>query len=170
MTHVQLIGFMCSGKSRIGRELAPLLGLPFHDLDRVIEQRVGPIKPFFEREGEEAFRRIEAEVLQDLLASPPAVLSMGGGTPCEGDNLLRMKAAGTVVWLDVPMDVLMPRIERAGADRPLLAGSKGEALRERVETLLRPRMPIYQQADLHLNASGTPLEVAERIKEAIQAR
>ena len=170
MAHVQLIGFMCSGKSRIGRELAPLLDLPFHDLDRVIEQRIGPIKPFFEREGEEAFRRIEAEVLQELLASPPALLSMGGGTPCEGDNLLRMKAAGTVVWLDVPLDVLLPRIERTGGDRPLLAGLKGEALRIRVEELLKPRLPIYQQADLRIHAVGAPLEVAERIKEAIQAR
>jgi len=170
MTHVQLIGFMCSGKSRIGRELAPLLGLPFHDLDRLIEQRVGPIKPFFEREGEDAFRRIEAEVLLDLLASPPAVLSMGGGTPCEGDNLVRMKAAGTVVWLDVPMDVLMPRIERAGGDRPLLAGLKGEALHTRVDELLQPRIPFYRQADLLINATGTPPEVAHRIKEAIQAR
>lgn len=170
MAHVQLIGFMCSGKSRVGRELAPLLGLPFHDLDRVIEQRIGPIKPFFEREGEEAFRRIEAEVLQELLASPPALLSMGGGTPCEGDNLLRMKAAGTVIWLDVPMDVLLPRIERTGGDRPLLAGLMGEALRTRVEGLLQPRIPFYQQADLRIHAVGAPLEVAERIKEAIQAR
>ena len=161
---------MCTGKSRIGRELAPLLGLPFHDLDRVIEQRVGPIKPFFEREGEAAFRQVEAEVLHELLRGPAAVLSMGGGTPCEGDNLQRMKAAGTVVWLDVPLAVLMPRIERAGGDRPLLAGLKGEALRQRVEDLLAPRLSVYAQADVHIHAVGTPLEVAEGIVEALQAR
>lgn len=168
--HVQLIGFMCAGKSRIGRELAPLLGLPFHDLDRVIEKRVGPIKPFFEREGEEAFRAVEAEVLHELLAGPSAVISMGGGTPCDGDNLQRMKAAGTVVWLDVPFDILMPRIERAGVDRPLLAGSKGEALRERVEILLAPRLPIYTQAHLRIGAVGKPEEIATRIAEELQAR
>lgn len=168
--HVQLIGFMCTGKSRIGRELAPLLGLPFHDLDRVIEKRVGPIKPFFEREGEAAFRAVEADVLHELLAGPVAVISMGGGTPCEGDNLQRMKAAGTVVWLDVPLDVLMPRIERAGGDRPLLGGLKGEALRERVEALLAPRLPVYTEAHIRIEAVGKPEEIVARIAEALQAR
>lgn len=165
--HVQLIGFMCTGKSRIGRELGPLLGLPFHDLDRVIEKRVGPIKPFFEENGEAAFREVESEVLRELLAGPNAVISMGGGTPCEGDNLERMKAAGTVVWLDVPLDVLMPRIERAGGDRPLLAGLKGGELRERVEMLLAPRLPIYAQAHIRIEAVGKPEEIAARIVEVL---
>ncbi|MBL7945088.1 MAG: shikimate kinase [Flavobacteriales bacterium] len=168
--HIQLIGFMCTGKSRIGRELAALLGRPFYDIDRVIEQRVGAIKPFFEREGESAFRSVESQVLGELLAAPPAVIAMGGGTPCEGDNLQRMKAAGTVVWLDVPLEVLMPRIERAGGDRPLLAGLKGEQLRLRVLQLLEPRIPFYAQADIHLNAVGTPTEMAERIAARLQAR
>lgn len=170
MRHIQLIGFMCTGKSRIGRELAPLLALPFHDLDRVIEQRVGPIKPFFEREGEDAFRVVEGEVLRALLAGPTAVLSMGGGTPCTGDNLVNMKSAGTVVWLDVPMAVLLPRIERAGGDRPLLAGLKGDALRSRVEELLEPRLPVYRQAHVRVDADATPREVAERIMSALQPR
>lgn len=168
--HIQLIGFMCTGKSRIGRELAPLLGRPFHDLDRMIEKRVGPIKPFFEREGEEAFRTVEAEVLHELLAGPDAVIAMGGGTPCEADNLQRMKAAGTVLWLDVPLDVLMPRIERAGGDRPLLAGLKGAALRDRVDALLAPRIPIYAKAHLRVEAVGTPEGIALRIAEMLQAK
>lgn len=168
--HIQLIGFMCTGKSRIGRELAARLGAPFHDIDRVIEQRVGPIKPFFEREGEAAFRAVEILVLHELLAGPPAVIAMGGGTPCEGDNLPHMKAAGTVVWLDVPMDVLMPRIERSGGDRPLLAGLKGVQLRSRVQQLLEPRIPFYAQADLQITAVGTPTELAEHIASLLQAR
>ena len=69
-----LIGFMCSGKSRVGKVLAPLLGLPFVDLDRVIEQRVGPVLPFFQREGEEAFRGVEHDVLEELLKGPPCVI------------------------------------------------------------------------------------------------
>lgn len=168
--HVQLIGFMCAGKSRVGRELAPLLYLPFQDLDRVIEQRVGPIKPFFEREGEGAFRAVEAEVLHDLLGGPPAVLAMGGGTPCEGDNLRVMRSAGTLVWLDVPVDVLLPRIERAGGDRPLLAGLKGDALGAHVRRMLAARLPFYEQADIRVDGAGTPAEVAQRVALALQAR
>ncbi len=168
--HIFLIGFMCSGKSRIGRELAPLLGLPFLDMDRVIERRVGPITPFFQREGEVAFRAIEAEVLAELSRGPDAVIATGGGTPCEGDNLLVMQRSGTVVWLDVPLSDLMPRIERSGGDRPLLFGLKGDALRERVEALLAPRLPVYRKADIAVQANVAPAMVAERIRVALDER
>jgi shikimate kinase len=165
--HVLLIGFMCAGKSTVGRELAKLVGLPYVDLDRLIEQRVGPLTPFFQREGEEAFRRAEATVLDELLSNPPAVIATGGGTPCTGNNLQRMKETGTVVWLDVPMDTLMPRIERAGGDRPLLFGLKGEALKERVEQLLEAREPCYAQADMIVQAGVAPNVVAERIANVL---
>ena len=168
--HIFLIGFMCSGKSRIGRELAPLSGLPFHDLDRVVEQRVGPIMPFFQREGEAAFRAIEAEVLEELLSGPDAVIATGGGTPCEGDNLSLMQATGTVVWLDVPLPELVRRIERSGGDRPLLFGLKGEALRDRVEELLAPRLPVYRKADITVQANVAPAMSAERIRTALGER
>ena len=115
-----LIGFMCAGKSTVGRALAPMLGVPFIDLDREVEKRVGPLLPFIQREGEQAFRAMEREVLDEVLRGPVRVIATGGGMPCEGDNLLRMKASGTVIWLDVPMPDLMPRIVRAGGDRPLL--------------------------------------------------
>jgi len=166
--HVQLIGPMCAGKSRIGRELAPLLGLPFADLDRVIESHIGPITPFFQREGEEAFRQIEAVVLGELLAGPASVIATGGGTPCEGDNLVRMKQAGTVIFLDVPLEVLMPRVERSGGDRPLLFGFKGEALQHRVQELLLPRMPIYRQAHHIIQAIGSPQAIAMRIVDLLR--
>jgi len=162
-----LIGFMCSGKTTVGRVLAPLLDLPFVDLDRVVEQRVGPLLPFIQREGEEAFRLIEAEVLGELLDGLQAVIATGGGTPTQDDHLERMKAAGTVVWLDVPIKQLMPRIERAGGDRPLLFGLKGDALRRRVEELLDERTPIYAQADVIVQAGTTPAEVAERIRAMV---
>ena len=168
--HIFLIGFMCSGKSRIGRELAPLLGLPFHDLDRVIERRVGPITPFFQREGEGAFRKIEAEVILELSQGPDAVIATGGGTPCEDDNLSVMQATGTVVWLDVPLPDLMPRIERSGGDRPLLFGLKGDALRERVEELLAPRLTVYRKADITVQANVAPPMVAVRIRTALDER
>lgn len=168
--HIFLIGFMCSGKSRIGRELAPLLHLPFHDLDRVIEQRVGPITPFFQQRGEAAFRRTESEVLEELVQGPDAVIATGGGTPCEGDNLELMQRTGTVVWLDVPLADLMPRIERSGGDRPLLFGLKGDALRDRVEQLLEPRLPVYRKADITVQANVAPPLVADRIRAALAER
>lgn len=162
-----LIGFMCSGKTTVGRALAPLLGVPFTDLDRIVEARVGPLLPFVQREGEAAFRKQEAEVLGELLVGPDAVIATGGGTPCFDDHLARMKQAGTVVWLDVPMEQLMPRIERSGGDRPLLFGLKDAALRKRVQELLDERERIYEQADVIVQAGASPLEVAQRIATVI---
>lgn len=162
-----LIGFMCAGKSQVGKLLAPLMNLPFVDIDRVVEQHVGPITPFVQKEGEAAFRSAESKVLLELLDGGNAVIATGGGTPCEGDNMDRMKAAGTTVWLDVPMPELMLRIERAGGDRPLLFGLKGAALQDRVRTLMDEREHIYAQADVIVQAIGTPAEVAERIRAAV---
>ena len=160
---ILLIGFMCTGKSTVGRMLARSLSRPFIDLDRQVEARVGPLVPFFQREGEEAFRRLEAEALAEALEGPVAVIATGGGTPCEGDNLARMQEAGTVIWLDVGLDALMSRIIRAGGDRPLLRGLQGDALRRRVEELLALRRPIYREAHLRVQADDPPEEVAASI-------
>lgn len=158
---------MCSGKSRVGRELAPLLGLRLLDIDRVIEQRIGPLTPWVMREGEAAFREVERAVLHELLEEEDVVIACGGGTPTAFDNLDRMQAAGTVAYLDVPLDVLVERAARAGGDRPLLFGLKGEALRERIATLLAERMPIYARAHLRIPAADAPRAVAERIQAAV---
>lgn len=164
---VILIGFMCSGKTTVGRVLAPLLDLPFVDIDRIVEQRVGPLVPFFQQHGEAAFRIEERAALEDLLKGPPCVIATGGGTPCEGDNLALMQGSGTVVWLDVPLSALMPRIERAGGDRPLLFGLKGEELHAKVEELLAARELIYAEADIIVQAGAPPATVAERIVLAL---
>lgn len=170
MNRLLLIGFMCSGKSTVGRLVAQRLGMPFIDLDRVIEARVGPLLPFVQREGEEAFRRIESEVLRDLLSGEAAVIATGGGTPTAAGNLELMLEAGTIIWLDVQLDALMPRIERAGGDRPLLFGLKGDPLRARVLDLLGSRRSVYSQAHVHIDGAGTPDEVAERIVAAVSAQ
>jgi shikimate kinase len=149
-----LIGFMCSGKSRIGRELAQELGWRLVDIDRAVEARVGPLVPYFQDHGEEAFREREREVLLDLLAEQDLVVSTGGGTPMDGDNMDRMLAAGPVVYLDVPLDALM-------------LGLQGEALRSRVEQLLALRLPAYARASHAVDADGNPAEVARRIQQAL---
>lgn len=168
--HVLIIGFMCSGKSHIGRLVAQRLGLPHVDTDRLVEQEVGPLLPWIGQHGEAAFRAREAMVLRQVLQGPAAVVSTGGGTPCEGDNMERMLAAGTVVYLDVPVDVLIDRCARKGGDRPLLFGLKGEALANRVRDLLAQRTPVYRRAHVLVRADDTPERIADRITAAVVQR
>ena len=121
---VFIIGFMCSGKSAVGRELAKLTGRRFTDIDRAIEQRIGPILPWMLKNGEAAFRAQEAEVLAGLLLEEEVLVACGGGTPMAADNMDRMLAAGQVAYLDVAQSILLERAKRVGGDRPLLFGSR----------------------------------------------
>lgn len=167
---VFLIGMMCSGKSTVGRLLAPLLYLPFLDLDREVESRVGPLLPFVQREGEKAFRLLETETLDAAITGPDAVISTGGGTPCFNDNLERMRARGSVVLLHPSFEVLMTRIERSGGDRPLLFGLKGDALRVRVAELLADRHDCYEGAHLRIESDGAAAEVAGQLADALRSQ
>jgi len=161
---------MCSGKSTVGRLLAARLGLPFTDLDRLIEARVGPLLPFVQRQGEDAFRAMEARVLDEAASTEAAVVATGGGTPISPANRSRMLESGAVVWLDVPLHALMPRIVRAGGDRPLLFGLRGEALHRRVEELLAERLPLYRMAHHRVDGDGPVEEVVARIVDALSGQ
>lgn len=166
-SRIFLTGFMGSGKSRIGRELSALMNIRFVDLDREIERRIGPITPFFQKEGEAAFREVERDVLQALLPEDEMVLATGGGTPFFFDNMERMQLAGTVVYLDVSVEVLQKRLLRTGRDRPLLFGANDDELRQRVSDLLARRLPDYRRAGVVVDADADPPTVAARIVQAL---
>lgn len=160
---VFIIGFMCSGKSVVGRELALLTGRRFVDLDRLIEQRIGPILPWMQQFGESRFREVESDLLNDLLVEEDVLVACGGGTPMAADNMDRMLAAGRVVYLDVPQVTLVQRAIRSGGDRPLLHGLKGQALSDRIMELMQVREPVYRRAPVHVPGEGTPAETARRM-------
>ena len=161
---VFLIGFMCSGKIVVGRELANILDQHrFVDVDRAIEQRIGPILPWMRQHGEAAFRVVESEVLDGLLTEENVLVACGGGTPMAADNMDRMLSAGTVVYLDVPTEILLQRAKRSGGDRPLLFGLEGDALQTRIEELLAVRRPVYGRAHLRIPAIAAPPESARGI-------
>ena len=83
-----LIGYMGCGKSSIGRPLAKRLGLKFVDMDAEIERRCGvSVQQFFADRGEEAFRRLERELLRELTSAEDTVVATGGGVPCFFDNM-----------------------------------------------------------------------------------
>lgn len=159
--HIILIGFMGAGKTTVGKLVAAHLGWRFCDLDEVISNAADAAIPdIFRARGEAGFRALEAEALKDVLArDEPHVLATGGGAPCTGDNLSRMRDAGLVVALTAPLAELCARMPETSS-RPLLdASTAGE-----LQALYECRQPIYRQAHAVIDTSGlSPAEVCGRI-------
>ena len=159
---VFLTGFMGSGKTTVGRALGAALGWPFVDLDAEVEARSAmTVREVFARLGEPAFRELEHEALQRVLATPdPAVVATGGGTFTFPRNLALVRAAGVSVWLNPAFATIVNRIGALGKqDRPLFR-NEVEAL-----ALYRARLPAYGEADhrVDVGAQETPEEVAARV-------
>lgn len=155
--HLILEGIMGSGKTRVGEILACRLGRLFTDLDREIERRAGvSVSAVFAREGEGGFRRREAEVLAEVLAGPPGVVSLGGGSLIAPGVPEALRAAGTVVWLWASPALAAARA--ADGTRPLLEGG---APAERLERILEERFHLYASAsDLVINSQNASAEAA----------
>jgi shikimate kinase len=153
-----LMGFMASGKSTVGALVAARTGAPYRDLDAMIEERCGvPIAELFRRDGEAAFRDVEARLLPEAL-EPGAVVALGGGAPLRDDSWAVIRDRSLSVWLDVPLAELLARAG-PGADRPLLGGRSEADLR----AMLDARLPRYREADHRVDASRPPEAVAEEV-------
>ena len=132
---------MGSGKTTIGRALAKKLNKRFVDSDHEIEARTGASIPvIFEIEGEESFRRREAEVIRELSAQPDIVLATGGGAILRAENREHLKKNGTVVYLRASINQILQRTGR-DKNRPLLQTADP---RRKLEELSRQREPLYR--------------------------
>ncbi len=137
---------MTAGKTRVGHALSGMTGLPFLDVDFLVEQIEGmPVSEIFRSRGEPYFRQIESTVLRDLCRGFGRIIGCGGGTVLSGDNRLLLKARCTTVWLRVSRAEVLCRLEDPGCgQRALLEGLDPGRV---VEDLLRVREPYYREAD-----------------------
>jgi shikimate kinase len=148
-----LIGLPGSGKSTVGRQLARRLQLPFMDSDQVIEERLGcPIRQYFEREGEESFRDVEAAVIDDLTQADRGILSTGGGAVLRASNRLHLHDRGQVIYLKSTPDELFRRL-RHDRNRPLLQVADPLA---RLRDLHAIRDPLYRETAHFTIETGRP--------------
>lgn len=164
--HLWLIGMMGSGKTTVGRLVAAAVDMDFHDVDLIVQQRRGTSIPeLWEREGEDAFRAVEAAAIEELARAEPAVISTGGGAVLREANRNAMRRSGTVVWLQAPAEVLAGRVT-GGAGRPLLDHGGG---RDRLAELLEARWADYELAAHHaVSTEGrTPAEVAGEVGQLL---
>lgn len=152
-TSLALVGMPGSGKSTVGRYLSRRLGLPFFDSDHVIEERLGcSIREFFEREGEQAFRDVEEEVIRGLSVAASGVLATGGGAVLREANRRCLREAGHVVYLRSTPEEIVRRV-RHDTQRPLLQG--GDPL-GRLRTLYAERDPLYRETAHFIIETGRP--------------
>ncbi|MBO9565409.1 MAG: shikimate kinase [Niastella sp.] len=149
-----LIGFMGSGKTHWGTQVAHRLQLPFFDLDEeVVKAENGTsVTDIFATKGEEYFRQKEKDIMEQLVdANESMVLSCGGGTPCFFNNIEYMKKVGIVVWLNTHVDVILQRLLKEKAKRPLIKDIDDEGLRTFIIRKLNERRMYYEQADVILD-------------------
>jgi shikimate kinase len=152
---------MAAGKSTIGRALAERLGMPFVDMDEEIEAAAGmTVAEIFARQGEAAFRRMEREMLVQLLDGDAKVIAAGGGTFVDREYRATLNGSTDTVWLDPSFEVLLSRL-RNSATRPL-ADRRSEA---ELRALRDARQESYAEA--HLRISTTDDDVQRYVDEIL---
>ena len=164
------IGPMGAGKTTVGRHVAELLGMPFHDLDHEIEAHTGAaVSLVFDLEGEAGFRKRESTVLAEIAARDGIVLSTGGGAVLSEANRNILRGRGFVIWLDASIDAQLARLAR-DRQRPLLLAPDR---RVRLEHLAAERNPLYAEiADLRIASAGTgnSAHTARQITGVLESR
>lgn len=160
---IYLIGYMGSGKSSNGKKLASRLGYSFLDLDVQIEEEHNQsVSDIFADKGESVFRDIERCALHKTLDIDQLVISTGGGTPVFFDNMKWMKKHGLCVYLKASPEVLSNRLKHNQQLRPLIASLNEDELLQFITKQLEQRSPIYEQANLHLEAKDLTPSILEK--------
>jgi shikimate kinase len=154
---ITLIGYRGTGKSTLAAPLADRLGWEWLDADVELERRAGrSIKDIFASDGELEFRRLERELLAELLKRDRLVLAAGGGAILNEATREDLKSAGPVIWLQASVDTIECRLAAdpvTGQRRPNLTSGGGRA---EIERLLEIREPLYREcATITLNADDS---------------
>lgn len=164
---IVLVGYMGSGKSTVGRIVANHLNINFLDLDDYIEESENmSIASIFDTKGEIYFRKKEIEYLNKIFSTDDSfVLSLGGGTPCFGENmkLVNDKTLNSF-YLNVVINELVNRLLKEKSHRPMISHLQDEELTEFIGKHLFERSFFYNQAHQKIKSNNsTPAEIAEII-------
>ena len=160
-----LTGFMGTGKTVVGRDVAQRLSLPFLDLDVEIEARAGKsIARIFAEDGEAHFREMEAALCQELGRQRGLVIATGGGALLDPGSRAALMGSGTVVCLTCDPDEIVRRLDGdAYADRPLLSGADPHG---EIQRLLEVRRQAYSSIPWQVDTTGLSVaEIAEQVRQ-----
>ena len=161
---VVLVGLPGAGKSAVGRALAARLGWRFVDVDAAIVEQEGiSIAALFQRDGESAFRAMEARLTAELSSGPETVLATGGGWAAQPGSIESLPPDSAVVWLRISPGEAIRRLRGSPEVRPLLAGTDPlGALR----ALADIRTERYALADLTVDVDDMTVDAIAEIIDA----
>jgi shikimate kinase len=168
MQKVVLLGYMGSGKSILSEKLAKKINVKGFELDELIEKKAKmTIESLFSKKGELYFRKLEHEILKEIVTIDDSfVLSTGGGTPCYFNNMELIKNSGCiVVYLKASIETLYKRLNQQKNNRPLLLNLEGDDLKEFIAKHLFERSFYYNQANFIVNVDD---KIPETIIEEIE--
>jgi shikimate kinase len=168
--NIFLAGFMGTGKSTIGRELARFMGRKFVDMDQLLEARLGKtINEIFDDHGEDFFREKELELAKELVQQQNRVVATGGGTILNDEIRNLFADNGLIICLVADKDQLIQRLKRTDK-RPLLRGDR-EEIAEKVERLLEDRQNVYFRIPIRVDTTNlTPQEAARKIIDTLNMK
>jgi shikimate kinase len=145
--NIVLIGYRGSGKSSIGRKLASELWMEFVDTDELIVKLAGKtIREIFAQHGEEYFRNLEEQAVAEASTRDNTVIAAGGGVVLRAGNVMTLKKAGKIIWLQADPKTLFERITADTATRQTRPDLTATGGLEEVKTVLAQRTPLYQAA------------------------
>jgi shikimate kinase len=146
-TRIFLIGFMGSGKSTLGAQLARRMEFQFVDMDQLIEETAEmSIPEIFDEHGEDIFRKWEHDILLELCQRDMLVISTGGGVPCHSNNMDLMNSHGSTIYLRLSPEALLSRLLNSRTERPLIKGKSETELLEFIKSKLTTREEFYLRA------------------------
>jgi shikimate kinase len=151
-----LVGLMGCGKSYYAKLLSSKLKIGGYDLDFLIESNEEKtISEIFEEDGEEYFRKKEAEILRWFAEKKDFVAATGGGTPCFHNNMQWMNDQGITIWINEPVDVLVDRLKTEKDHRPLISGLTDSKLKFFLKNQFKIRMEFYNKASIIISSIST---------------
>lgn len=161
MRKIILLGYMGCGKSTIANRLSKTTNIPCVDLDNCIEEQTNlSINDIFAKHGEIYFRKLEREVLIQLLNSPEdLIIGLGGGTPCYANNHELLKGENILsIYLKASIETLFERLVANKSKRPLIADKNEEEMKEFIAKHLFDRSYYYNQAQYKVTIDGKSKE------------
>lgn len=157
--NIYLIGYMGSGKSTAGHLLSERMQMPFYDLDDVFESKYKiSIPDFFQKYGEEQFRKLEHALLEGMSKLKQSVIATGGGTPCFFESMQLMNTTGLTVYLETSPEILLGRIKGTSRRRPLFDVMNQQTALQELSLHLKSREKFYELADIKIDARDPDFE------------